>query len=122
MGTVDSSIIAVTSISDHDGLRMHHYAQLPGEFPRIGPHRYPNKTKHTDPNGGHVTDKGIAVPSINNEDGIRIDYYTQYNGDGSTDGGWPAKDKWISFMDMWVLKGRSLTDCALLKNDQVQQQ
>ena len=122
MGTVDSSIIAVTSINDHDGLRVHHHAQLPGEFPRIGPHRYQNKTKSTDQGEGHVTNKGIAVPSINNEDGIRIDYYTQYNGDGSTDGGWPAKDRWISFVDMLVLEIRSLTDCALLKNDQVQQQ
>ena len=122
MATVDSSIIAVTSIDDHDGLGVHYHAQLPGEFPRIRIHRYQNKTKITDPSGGHVKDKGIAVPSINNEDGIRIDYYTQYDGNGSTDGGWPAKDKWISFVDMWVLKSRSLTDCALLKNDQVQQQ
>ena len=153
MGTVDSSIVAVTSIDDHDGLRAHYHAQLPGEFPRIGPHyRHPNNTgkadpekadpkkadpekedpekkdpekedpEKADPNGGHVTNKGIAVPSINNDDGIRIDYYQQYNGNGSTDGGWPAKDKWISFRDMWVLKSRSLTGCALLKIGQVQQQ
>lgn len=27
--------------------------------------------------------------------------YTSYNGDGSAANGWPAKDKWISFDDMW---------------------
>ena len=138
MGTVDSSIVAETSIDDHDGLRAHYHAQLPGEFPRIGPHyRHPNNTEKADPekkdpekedpekadpNGGHVTNKGIAVPSIDNDDGIRIDYYQQYNGNGSTDGGWPAKDNWISFRDMWVLKSRSLTGRALLKIEQVQQQ
>ena len=122
MGTVDRSIIAVTSINDHDGLRAHHYDQLPGEFPRLGHHRFQNQTKNKDPGGGQVTDKGIAVPSINNEDGILIDYYTQYNGNGSTHCGWPAKDKWISFRDMWVLRSGSLTNCTLLKNDQVQQQ
>ena len=138
MGTVDSRNIAVTSIDDHDGLRVHYHAQLPGEFPRIGPHYRPqNRTEKADPekadpekadpekedpNEGHVTNKGIAVPSVDNDDGIRIDYYQQYNGNGSTDGGWPEKDKWISFRDMWVLKSRSLTGRALLKIEQVQQQ
>ena len=168
MGTVDSRNIAVTSIDDHDGLRVHYHAQLPGEFPRIGP-QYPpqNRSENADPkqadpkkrdpkkehpkkedpkkedpekedpekadtekadpekedpNEGHVTNKGIAVPSVDNDDGIRIDYYQQYNGNGSTDGGWPEKDKWISFRDMWVLKSRSLTGRALLKIEQVQQQ
>ena len=103
MAQVDSSIVAVTSINDHDGLRIHNQAQRHGRFSHIGFHHYQNATRTTDPGEATVTESGIAVPSVNNKDGILVDYYTQYNGNGSTDEGWPAKDKWISFMDMCVL-------------------
>ena len=103
MAQVESSIVAVTSINDQDGLSMHDQPQRHGRFSRIEVHHYENKTKNTDPGGGTVTDSGLAVPSVNNQDGILVDYYTQYNGNGSTDEGWPAKNKWISFMDMCVL-------------------
>lgn len=122
MAKVNNSIVAVTSIRDQDGLRMHNQAERHSSISRIEAYRYRNKTQTTDPSRGKVTDSGIAVPSINNQDGILIDYYTQYSGNGSTDDGWPAKDKWISFMDMCGLYTRSLIDHVLLKSDQVQQQ
>ena len=115
MATVDNSIVAVTSINDQDGLSMRNQVQRHGSFSRIGVYRYHNTTKNSDPGGGKVTDSGIAVPSVNNQDGILIDYYTQYNGNGSTDDGWPVKDRWISFMDMCVLYTHSLADWAVLK-------
>ncbi len=120
MAQVDSIIVAVTFINDHDGLRVHDQAQRYSNISRIWHHSYPNTTKSTDPSAGTVTDSGIAVPFVNNQDGILIDYYRQYNGNGSTDGGWPAKDKWISFMDMCVLLIHPLANHVLLKNDQVQ--
>ena len=120
MAQVVSSIVAVTSINDQDGLRIHGHSRFHSGISRIEPHRYHNKTKATDSDGGTVTDSGIAVPSVNNQDGLLIDYYTQYNGNGSTEDGWPAKNKWISFMDMCVLNICSVTDSVLLKNDQVQ--
>ena len=103
MAQVESSIVAVTSVNNQDGVRMHHQTQRHGRVSRIGVHHYQNKTKITDPSGGTVTDSGIAVPSVNNEDGILVDYYRQYSGNGSTHEGWPARNKWISFMDMCVL-------------------
>ena len=122
MAKVVSNIVAVTSINDQDGLRAPDHPQRHGAFSRLEAHRYHNKTKTTDPGGDKVMDKGIAVPSVNNQDGILIDYYTQYNGSGSTDDGWPAKEKWVSFMDMCVVNMRSFINCGLLKNGQVQQQ
>lgn len=121
MAKVVSNIVAVTSINDQDGLHVHH-ALLHGAFPRLEAHRYRNKTKTADSGGGQVTDSGIAVPSVNNQDGILIDYYAQYNGNGSTDDGWPPKEKWISFRDMCVLDMRTVATCSLLRDDQVQQQ
>lgn len=121
MAKVVSNIVAVTSINDQDGLHVHH-ALLHGAFPRLEAHRYRNKTKTADSGGGQVTDSGIAVPSVNNQDGILIDYYAQYNGNGSTDDGWPPKEKWISFRDMCVLDMRSVATCSSLRDDQVQQQ
>lgn len=103
MAKVDDGVVAVTSVNDQDGLPMHNQAQRHSSLSRIEAYRYHNTTRTTDPGGGKVTNSGIAVPSVNNQDGILIDYYTQYNGNGSTDDGWPAKDKWISFMDMCVL-------------------
>ncbi|KAB2580097.1 putative exo-beta- -glucanase protein [Lasiodiplodia theobromae] len=52
--------------------------------------------------GGVVTG-AAAVASINNRDGIGAgkDSYTFYKGDGSPGAGWPTKDKWVSFEDMW---------------------
>ena len=103
MATVNNSLVAVTSINDQDGLPMHNQAQRHSSLSRFQAYRYHNTTRDSDPSGGKVTDSGIAVSSINNHDGVLIDYYTPYNGNGSTDDGWPAKDKWISFMDMCVL-------------------
>ena len=102
MATVDSSTVAVTSVDDLDGFRMHDYSQRNSKWPGIEVFSYPNRTKTTNPDGGQVTDKGVAVPSVDNQDGIRVDYYTPYNGNGSTGDGWPGRDKWISFMDMCV--------------------
>lgn len=116
MAKVVSKIVAVTSINDQDGLRVH-YAHLHGAFPHLEAHRYCNKTKTADSDGGKVMDSGIAVPSVNNQDGILIDYYTQYNGNGSTDDGWPPKEKWISFRDMCVLAMRSVANCSSLRDD-----
>lgn len=101
MAKVDDGVVAVTSVNDQDGLPMHNQAQRHSSLSRIEAYRYHNTTQTTDPGGGKVTNSGIGVPSVNNLDGILIDYYTQYSGNGSTDHGWPAKDKWISFMDMF---------------------
>ena len=103
MATVNNSLVAVTSVDDQDGLAKHNQAQHHSGLSRFQAYRYHNTTRNSDPGGGKVTDSGIAVSSINNQDGVLIDYYTPYNGNGSTDDGWPAKDKWISFMDMCVL-------------------
>ncbi|KAM0804669.1 hypothetical protein BDR22DRAFT_878779 [Usnea florida] len=111
MAKVESSTVAVTSINDQDGLVLQNENQLPSSVSRIEAYLQHNKTQSvdsdsnsdsdSDPSGGKVTVDGIAVTSINNHDGVLIDYYQQYSGNGSTDGGWPAKDKWISFMDMF---------------------
>lgn len=119
MTKVVSNVVAVKSINDQDGLHAHH-THLHGAFPHLQAHRYRNKTKTADTGEGKVTDSGIAVPSVNNQDGILIDHYTQYNGDGSTDDGWPPKEKWISFTDMCVLDMRPVTNCSLLRDVQVQ--
>jgi len=52
--------------------------------------------------GGVVTG-GAAVTSINNQDGIGAgtDQYTLYLGDGSQGAGWPTKESWVSFEDMF---------------------
>ncbi|OJD38865.1 glycoside hydrolase [Diplodia corticola] len=52
--------------------------------------------------GGVVTGP-VAVFSINNKDGVGAgaDSYTFYRGDGSAGAGWPSKDKWVSFENMW---------------------
>lgn len=97
---VNNSNVAVTSINDRDGRSVQEQTQRQSSLSRV--HRYHNTTQLSDPGGGKVTDSGIAVTSVNNQDGILIDYYKQYNGNGSTDGGWPTKDKWISFMDLCV--------------------
>lgn len=112
MAKVNNSIVAVTSINDQDGRPMRNQAQHHSSLSRIEAYRYHNKTQTTNPGEGQVTDSGIAVPTVNNHDGILIDYYTQYNGNGSTDDGWPSKDKWISFMDMCVFNTTSLRNIA----------
>ena len=60
---------------------------------------------HVDATGGQVSNGNVAVTSINNNDGIGAgsDTYKQYNGDGTTGAGWPAKSKWVSFVDMSVI-------------------
>ncbi|KAH8601169.1 hypothetical protein B0O99DRAFT_608181 [Bisporella sp. PMI_857] len=52
--------------------------------------------------GGVVTG-GAAVSSINNNDGIGAgsDRYVMYRGDGSLEAGWPTKDQWVSFEQMF---------------------
>ncbi|PQE08386.1 glycoside hydrolase protein [Rutstroemia sp. NJR-2017a WRK4] len=52
--------------------------------------------------GGYVTG-GAAVTTINNQDGIGAgsDSYTMYWGDGSDTAGWPHKEDWVSFEDMF---------------------
>ena len=110
MAKVESSTVAVTSINDQDGLVMQNENLLPSSVSRIEAYLRQNRTQSvdsdsdpdSDSSGGKVTVDGIAVTSINNHDGVLIDYYQQYSGNGSTDGGWPAKEKWISFMDMCV--------------------
>ncbi|CEJ90125.1 hypothetical protein VHEMI05929 [[Torrubiella] hemipterigena] len=43
------------------------------------------------------------VGTINNQDGIGsgTDSYKYYSGDGTTGQGWPGKDKWVSFENMF---------------------
>ena len=122
MAEVNNSIVAVTSINNQDGLPVHNQAQDDSSVSPIQAYQHYNKTQATDPSGGKVTNDGLAVPAVNNHDGILIDYYTPYNGNGSTDAGWPAKDKWISFMDMCVRYTRAFIHYVLRKYDQVQQQ
>ncbi|PQE14038.1 glycoside hydrolase protein [Rutstroemia sp. NJR-2017a BBW] len=52
--------------------------------------------------GGRVTG-GAAVTTINNQDGVGAgsDSYTLYLGDGSDHAGWPHKENWVSFEDMF---------------------
>lgn len=102
MEKVANSIVAVTYIDDREGIPINAQSQHHSSAFRVQTLHYHNKTQDTDPAEGKVTVPGIAVPTVNNQDGILIDYYTQYNGNGSTEDGWPAKDRWISFMDMYV--------------------
>ena len=122
MAKVNSSIVAVTSINNQDGLPVHNQIQDGSSVSRIKAYQSHNQSQTTDPSGGQVTNDGLAVPIVDNHDGILIDYYTPYNGNGSIDAGWPAKDRWISFMDMCVLYTRTLIHYVLRKYDQVQQQ
>ncbi|CAF9915366.1 MAG: hypothetical protein ALECFALPRED_010125 [Alectoria fallacina] len=101
MTKVNNSLVAVIAINDQDGVPMHNQPQHHSNVLRIETYRSHKKTQSTAPGRGRVIDSGIAVPTVDNQDGILIDYYTQYNGNGSTDDGWPSKDKWISFMDMF---------------------
>ncbi|KAL6712790.1 hypothetical protein ACLMJK_009631 [Lecanora helva] len=50
---------------------------------------------------GQVSNSAIAVTMNSNDDGIHLDHYNQYMGDGSIAAGWPAKESWISFPDMF---------------------
>lgn len=118
MTKVNNSIVAVTSINDQDGVPVHNQPQHHSSVLRIETYRSHNKTQSTAPGRGRVIDSDIAVPTVDNQDGILIDYYTQYNGNGSTDDGWPSKDKWISFMDMCVLDTPSVTRYLLTEDRQ----
>lgn len=120
MAKVNNSIVAVTSINNQDGLPVHNQAQDDSSVSRIQVYQSYNKTQSADPSGGKVTNDGLAVPTVDNHDGILIDYYTPYHGNGSTDAGWPAKDKWISFMDMCVRCTRAFIHYVLPKYVQVQ--
>ncbi|KAL7932834.1 hypothetical protein V8C35DRAFT_305610 [Trichoderma chlorosporum] len=54
--------------------------------------------------GGKVTNKNLArFDNSNIEDGVGngTDWYHLYLGNGSVAAGWPSKDKWISFEDMF---------------------
>ncbi|KAL7940174.1 hypothetical protein V8C42DRAFT_338325 [Trichoderma barbatum] len=54
--------------------------------------------------GGKVTNKALArFDNSNIEDGVGngTDWYHLYLGNGSTAAGWPSKDKWVSFEDMF---------------------
>jgi hypothetical protein len=52
---------------------------------------------------GGVVSGGAAVTTINDHDGIGAgpDKYTMYWGDGSQQAGWPTKEQWVSFEDMF---------------------
>lgn len=117
MAKVENSIVAVTSINEQDGLPRHNPAQHQSSVSRIKAYHHQNKTLSTNPSGGKVTNDALAVPIVNNQDGILIDYYTPYSGNGSTDDGWPAKEKWISFMDMCVRYTYVSIHYVLPKND-----
>jgi hypothetical protein len=55
--------------------------------------------------GGNVTVKATArFDNSNVQDGIGngTDAYTLYLGNGTTLAGWPSKDSWVSFEDMYV--------------------
>ncbi|UKZ80076.1 hypothetical protein TrVFT333_007841 [Trichoderma virens FT-333] len=54
--------------------------------------------------GGKVTNKNLArFDNSNIEDGVGngTDWYHLYLGNGSVAAGWPSKDKWVSFEDMF---------------------
>jgi hypothetical protein len=59
-------------------------------------------TLQTRATGGVVTG-GAAVSTINDHDGIGAgkDTYKLYLGDGSLEAGWPTKEQWVSFEDMF---------------------
>ena len=51
---------------------------------------------------GEVENIKLVVNTIQNNDGVGSgsDSYTQYNGDGTYRDGWPARGRWVSFVDM----------------------
>ncbi len=54
---------------------------------------------------GKVTNSAIANYNAGNtNDGIGAgkDEYRMYYGDGSTGAGWPDRNRWVSFVDMYV--------------------
>lgn len=75
-------------------------------------HRPPGRLDPADSDGGcrlvlnHTLGKvdniKLVVTTIHNEDGVGSgsDSYIQYNGDGTYQHGWPARGRWVSFVDM----------------------
>ena len=69
----------------------------------------PNRSSSSIPHGpqplavGGVVTGGAAVTSINNHDGIGAgqDVYRTWSGPGTSQAGWPRKDQWVSFEDMF---------------------
>lgn len=55
--------------------------------------------------GGQVSNPALQTTTINNQDGTGAgtDKYHFYTGDGTTRAGWPSKDQWVSFEDMFVI-------------------
>lgn len=73
-----------------------------GNFQKYNATLTPTKTLKTRAKGGVVTG-GAQVTTINDNDGIGAgsDSYTMYWGDGSLGAGWPTKEQWVSFEDMF---------------------
>jgi DhnA family fructose-bisphosphate aldolase class Ia len=40
------------------------------------------------------------------------DVYTNYHGNGSPEAGWPTKDKWISFGEMWANNAATMAEAC----------
>lgn len=56
---------------------------------------------------------GSTAPSATSVNAEIGDSYTMYNGDGSVETGWPGKDEWTPFDDMWATnKDTIATSCA----------
>lgn len=103
VGQVTSSVVAVASISDQNGIILVDINPSPYSNSSTVKALQPQLQKAGPGTGdGKVIVPGIAVTSVNNSDGVMIDYYTQYTGNGSIAAGWPQIDKWISFVDMYV--------------------
>ncbi|KAM3433493.1 hypothetical protein MY4824_005911 [Beauveria thailandica] len=66
--------------------------------------------------GGRVSNSAIAnFNSGNTHDGIGPgkDEYHMYYGDGSTGAGWPARNRWVSFVDMFNnYKSQMFSSCS----------
>jgi hypothetical protein len=55
--------------------------------------------------GEHVNNGNLANYNVDNiQDGVGNgqDSYTMYWGDGSTGSGWPDRNRWVSFQNMYV--------------------
>lgn len=97
---------------DHVGYKVASWnGSIPASEARLPPHLLTRAT------GGVVTG-GAAVTSINNQDGIGSgsDTYKLYKGDGSLEAGWPTKEQWVSFENMFNNNKQILSNSCVWNN------
>lgn len=58
----------------------------------------------------------IGANTASNDGGFKhtSNAYRQYDGDGSTNAGWPQKNQWVSFEDMYVIPNSRITIDTML--------